>query len=398
MTEQEGKYEVAPKEEKTLGLIQREPSIFLSMERFQFAKEVAKMLATSTMLPQQFQGAAGVSNCMILLNLADRMKVDAFMLAQNIYIIQNRPGIEAKLAIALIEGNGKFGPIEYRFDGTGKTDRGVDRPDKCVAYATHLKSGKVLEGPPITWEMAKAEGWTNNKGAGERAQTSKWQTLPELMFMYRAAMFFARVHDPGALLGLRTKDELEDMVIDVTPVVPSLKIEGEKKPEFGQDIYEVKEKPTTNGEGGEGPPPDKSPPPSIHPPPEAKAETLFDSLMKARSNFKGLIMGNFQKVEALTKEQYDQVKAKWEEGAKAEKYGIKKNAPWPLVEHACPLPPEDVHGEFAPVDQGEEIFEGEAPLTPDGAFMKEVDAYTRKNYPNTPGQRLHGFTGSCISP
>jgi hypothetical protein len=146
---------------------------------------------------------------MIALNLADRMQVDPFMLMQNMYVVHGRPGIEGKLAIALVEGSGRFSPLKYSFDGEGKTDKGIDRPESCFAYATELKTGEVIEGPPVTWQMAVAEGWT--KARGEKEMTPKWQTMPDLMFRYRAAMFFARVNCPGALLGLRSVEEIEDI-------------------------------------------------------------------------------------------------------------------------------------------------------------------------------------------
>jgi hypothetical protein len=67
--------------------------------------------------------------------------------------------------------------------------------------------------------MAEAERWTQDNGT----EPSKWQTMPELMFRYRAAMFFARIHCPGALLGLRSTEELEEMqMIDVTPERPAV--------------------------------------------------------------------------------------------------------------------------------------------------------------------------------
>ena len=188
-------------------------SIFLNMQRFSDAQRVATMLSTSTLIPDHFRGNIG--NCVIALNLAERLNVDPFMMMQTMYVVHGRPGIEGKLAIALIEGTGRFSPLKYRFAGKGKTGKGIDRADSCVAYATELKTGEVIEGPIVTWQMAEIEGWLKDKGAGN---TSKWHTMPDLMFRYRAAMFFARVNCPGALLGLRTTDELEDIdAIEMTP-------------------------------------------------------------------------------------------------------------------------------------------------------------------------------------
>lgn len=219
MTEEQGKYEVAATDKKEMGLmLGNNISMFLDTARFEFAQRVAGMFAKSSMVPTHFQNNIG--NCMIALNLAERMRVDPFMLMQNLYIVHGRPGIEAKLAIALINGAGRFEPIEFEFEGKGDTRQ-------CRATAKEIKTGKVLQGPWVSWTMAKAERWVDKDG-------SKWKTMPDLMFMYRSAMFFARVYDPGVLLGLRTKDELDDMVIDVTPQAASTedltaKIRGEEK-------------------------------------------------------------------------------------------------------------------------------------------------------------------------
>lgn len=188
-------------------------SIFLDMQRFSDAQRVATLLASSTLIPDHFRGE--VANCVIALNLADRLRVDPFMLMQNMYVVHGRPGIEGKLAIALIEGTGRFSPLKFRFEGKGTTEKGMERAGKCTAYATELATGEVIEGPPVTWEMAVAEGWTKAKGK-DNPVPSKWQTMPDLMFRYRSAMFFARANCPGALLGLRSADEIED--IDSIPM------------------------------------------------------------------------------------------------------------------------------------------------------------------------------------
>ena len=59
--------------------------------------------------------------------------------------------------------------------------------------------------------MAKAEGWYSKKDKYGN-ETSKWQTMPELMLAYRAAAFFARVYIPNALMGCAVEGEAEDIV------------------------------------------------------------------------------------------------------------------------------------------------------------------------------------------
>lgn len=196
--------------------------VFQNLQRFKEAQEIALVLSSSDMIPMHFQKKP--ANVIIALNLADRLRIDPFMLMQNIYIVHGKPGIEGKLAIALINGGGRFSPLKFEFTESGqKTNKGVKRPDSCRAYATELKSGEVVYGPTVTWEMAVAEGWTTKDG-------SKWQTMPEMMFTYRAAMFFGRTNDPGSLLGLRSTDEWED-VINLEEVAPGQYAAPKTEPE-----------------------------------------------------------------------------------------------------------------------------------------------------------------------
>ena len=169
--------------------------MFLDANRFEFGVRVAKMLAGSDMLPDHFQGSPG--NIMIALNLADRFGTDPFMTMQNIYIVHGKPGLEAKLAIALINQCGKFTPLQYRLEGEGESR-------KCTAHAKHISSGEKLE-QTVTFAMARKEGWVDKP-------LSKWKTMPDLMLQYRSAMFFARLFCPEVLLGMHTREELQDFV------------------------------------------------------------------------------------------------------------------------------------------------------------------------------------------
>ena len=59
--------------------------------------------------------------------------------------------------------------------------------------------------------MAKDEWWYSKKDRYGN-ETSKWQSMPEMMLAYRAAAFFARLYIPNALMGARVEGEVEDIV------------------------------------------------------------------------------------------------------------------------------------------------------------------------------------------
>jgi len=197
---------LATKEDQAM-MIRESASLFFNVAKFEHAQRVARVFAESTMVPGQFKGNIG--NCVIALNFAERMHVDPFMLMQNMYIVHGRPGVEAKLAIALINGSGKFtDPLEFEMEGEG-TDK-----QKCRAYGTREGTKKVVYGPWVTWQMVVDEGWNKDKTNRQTGEVikSKWNSLRDLMFNYRAAMFFARLHCPEVLLGLQTTEEILDFV------------------------------------------------------------------------------------------------------------------------------------------------------------------------------------------
>ena len=190
--------ELAKAEQPGMAIVPMDGSLFFNVSKFELAQRVANVFASSTMVPDHFKGNIG--NCLIALNLAERMQCDPFMLLQNMYIVHGKPGIEAKLAIALVNASGKFTPIQYEFN---------DNKTACVAHANRTGSGEVCRSVPVTIQMAKDEGWMSKSG-------SKWKTMPELMLQYRSAMFFARAYCPEALLGMQSKEELHD-TYDMTP-------------------------------------------------------------------------------------------------------------------------------------------------------------------------------------
>lgn len=171
---------------------------------FEMLQRQAKMFASSSLVPKEFQG--NLANCAIGIGIAKRLGADPFMVLQNVDIIHGRPSFRATFLIAMVNSSGRFEPLQFKMAGIeGAADR------SCIAWAKSKDDGTVLEGPKITIAMAKAEGWSTKAG-------SKWITMPELMLRYRAAAFFARLYAPDITLGMMTADEAYDVAVrDVTP-------------------------------------------------------------------------------------------------------------------------------------------------------------------------------------
>lgn len=175
-----------------------------SVEGFEHAQRVAKMLSSSSLVPQSYQGR--VDNCLIALEMANRTGTSPLAVMQNLHIIQGKPSWGSPYIIAAINRSGRFQTeLDFRKSGEGD-EYGYE------AFATG-KDGKEKVGPKVTWKMVKEEGWLSKAG-------SKWKTMPELMFRYRAAAFFGRLYTPDILMGMHTVEETIDTVaVDVTPQV-----------------------------------------------------------------------------------------------------------------------------------------------------------------------------------
>lgn len=173
---------------------------FSNAQSFADAQRIARGLAASTLVPQMYRGQEGLPNVLIALELANRIGASPLLVMQNLHVVQGRPGWSASFLIATVNASGKFSPL--RFEKVGEDAKA--KTFKCRAYAEDKASGEKCVGAWIDWPMVEAEGWASKNG-------SKWKTMPEQMFQYRAAAFWARVYAPELSLGMQTTDELTDV-------------------------------------------------------------------------------------------------------------------------------------------------------------------------------------------
>jgi hypothetical protein len=171
-------------------------SALSSEERvFALSQRQAQALATSDLAPKAFAG--NVANCLIAVNLAKRTQFDPLMVMQNMAVIHGKPSWSATFLIACINACGRFESLQFRIEGEGMKK-------SCTATAVEKSTGEVVEGPPVTMQMARDEGWSEKAG-------SKWKTMPDLMLRYRSAAFFARTVAPEIAMGMHTPEEAIDM-------------------------------------------------------------------------------------------------------------------------------------------------------------------------------------------
>lgn len=177
--------------------------VFSSQDNFEQAMRMAKCLSQSSIVPAIYQDKEkGLSNCIIALEMANRIKMSPLMVMQNLYVVYGNVGWSSKFLVAAWNTCGRYSTIKYEYEG----NRGTDDWG-CRATSTDKETGEVLKSALVTIKMAKVEGWFDKKG-------SKWQTMPELMLQYRAAAFLVRAYAPEISMGMQTKEEIED-VIDI---------------------------------------------------------------------------------------------------------------------------------------------------------------------------------------
>lgn len=165
---------------------------------FALAQRQAKALASSDLVPQAYRN--NLPNTLLAMEVANRIGASPFAVMQNLYIVQGRPSWSSSFLIATVNACGRFEPLRFEIVGTDPAAKDY----KVRAITKDKASGEVCAGAWITWKTVEAEGWSKKSG-------SKWLTMPEQMFMYRAAGFWARVYAPEISLGIQTSEEVRDV-------------------------------------------------------------------------------------------------------------------------------------------------------------------------------------------
>lgn len=214
---------------------------FGSLQGYEFMERTAVLFSESTMVPNNYRAKitkgwgdkatsednpAAKANCIIALNMSQRMNADPLMIMQNLHVIEGRPSWSSQFIIAAINSCGRYSPLRFdlvqgeEIDASYTTYEWENRQKvakvttvkvrnvTCVAWAVELATKTRLESPKVSMEMAVNEGWYSKNG-------SKWQSMPDLMLRYRSAAFFGRIYAPELLMGLPSAEESRD-IIDVT--------------------------------------------------------------------------------------------------------------------------------------------------------------------------------------
>lgn len=176
---------------------------FATIDNFKEIFDIGKMFASSTLVPQAYQGKP--MDCTIAVDMANRMGVSPMMVMQNLYVVKGKPSWSGQACMSMIKATPIYKNVRPVYFGEPNTPSWG-----CYVRAEDKNTGEAINGAKVTIQMAIDEGWYSKKDKYGN-ETSKWQTMPELMLAYRASAFFARVYIPNSLMGLYVEGEVEDI-------------------------------------------------------------------------------------------------------------------------------------------------------------------------------------------
>lgn len=214
--------------------ISARPSTLMDKETFQQIAEIASIMASASLIPESlaYEGSGDKkkplppetvrANCFLVANQAVNWGMDPFAVAQCSSVVHGRlmfegklvsSVIEAKLGIKLVHAYGKWDPAKEACilgqDGTGDALAiriGEGRYEDGVAVFT----GRFVDGHVGGWKTAGAN--------------TPWRVgRNRVMLVYRGTREFARIYEPGVMLGVITEDEYDPAynARDITSAAPT---------------------------------------------------------------------------------------------------------------------------------------------------------------------------------
>lgn len=157
----------------------------------QEAMRFSEILASSTMVPRDFQGKPG--NVLVAIQWGREVGLGPLQALQNIAVINGRPSIWGDAALALVRGHPDCLSVQEGVEGEGDARQG---------WCEVTRKGEKPQ--RRTFLVADA------KRAGLWGKSGPWQQYPDRMLQLRARGFAIRDVFPDALRGVITREEAED--------------------------------------------------------------------------------------------------------------------------------------------------------------------------------------------
>lgn len=242
---------------------------FFDPVQFETMQRVCKLFSSSELVPDMYKTnltpdkegkptnpeAKAMANCMIAIEIAQRIGASPLMVMQNMVPIYGKPSWSSKFLVATVNTCGRFNPLRFRFTNKGKLgkveyteyakvwingqngSRGFYKNEaktsifdgstiddvECIAWTTAKGSDEALESSPVSVRLSIQEGWYTKNG-------SKWPNMTQQMLMYRAASFWTSAYAPELSMGMKTEYETMDITeVDYEDLSDKVKTEIKEK-------------------------------------------------------------------------------------------------------------------------------------------------------------------------
>lgn len=176
----------------------------LAPTTFDEAKDAAKIMATSSLVPQSYQNKPG--DILVAIQMGSELNLAPMQALQNISVINGRPSLWGDAMLALCRAHPQFEGMEEKIAG--------ETASCTVKRRTH--SGENIETITATFSI------TDAKRAGLWGKKQAWRNYPDRMLKLRARGYALRDAFADALRGVISREEAEDMPapVDITPPNP----------------------------------------------------------------------------------------------------------------------------------------------------------------------------------
>lgn len=277
---------------------------FFDPVQFETMQRVCKLFSSSELVPDMYKTnlnpdkegkptnpeSKAMANCMIAIEIAQRIGASPLMVMQNMVPIYGKPSWSSKFLVATVNTCGRFNPLRFKFTNKGKLgkvefteyskvwvngqngSRGFYKNEaktaifdgsniddiECIAWTTAKGTDEALQSSPVSVRLSIQEGWYTKNG-------SKWPNMTQQMLMYRAASFWTSAYAPELSMGMKTEYETMDITdVDYEDLSDKVKTEIKEKgnaetidmnaaPASGSNQPENKEEPPVNEQAPEQP-------------------------------------------------------------------------------------------------------------------------------------------------
>lgn len=167
---------------------------------------LANLMATNDTLPPILRGSSG--NCLMIVEQAMRWGMSVYAVAQCTFECRGKIGYEGKLVHAALENSGVITDEGFDdvYEGSYPEGDWLQNPPtrKIILTATRIGQSK-----PRTIELSWVDAYTTTKDGKINQQWAKPSSADQMLY-YLATRMWVRRYAPAVLLGVYTKDEIEN--------------------------------------------------------------------------------------------------------------------------------------------------------------------------------------------